>query len=263
MKEKKRKGARTQKDVSNSILKQLNEGLIESSNLTEWLCVDHISLIKNILPTKYQKACIHNVTDLKSKSVMSMVKSIGETLCLNIKQNHDKKLFEELKTHKSDSVRCWATYIVGSDSELSIHQKLELIQPFAADSHFGVREIAWMSVREDIDKNLDIAIPILEVWSKNDNPNIRRFSSESIRPNGIWCKKIDRLKSNPKIALPILENLKSDTSRYVQDSVANWLNDASKTQPVFVIDICNKWGDDNLVKETSYIIKRAKRSLKK
>ncbi len=90
MNDKKRKGARTQKDVPNSILEQLNKGLIESANLTEWLCVDHILLIKNILPIEYQEACIKSVTDLKSRSVMSMIKSIGETLCLDIKQKHDE-----------------------------------------------------------------------------------------------------------------------------------------------------------------------------
>lgn len=259
----KRKGARSQKDVSASILKQLNEGLIESANLTEWLCVDHIVLIKNILPTEYQTSCLKSIEALKSKSVMSMIKSIGEVLYKSIKQNNDRKLFDELKMHKSDSVRCWAAYIVGSDVELSIHQKLEMIQPFATDSHFGVREISWMAVREDIDKNLETAISILEVWSKSDNPNIRRFSSESIRPNGVWCKKIDKLKAKPEIALSILENLKSEPSKYVQDSVANWLNDASKTQPVFVTELCNKWDRESPIKETKYIIKRALRSIEK
>ncbi len=263
MEENKRKGAKSQKDVSDSILEQLNNGLIESANLTEWLCIDHISLIKNVLPTAYQEDCINSIEDLKSKSVMSMIKSIGDVLCISSKQKNDKKMFDQLKTHKSDSVRCWAAYIIGSDKEISLYKKLELIQPFAADSHFGVREISWMAVREDIDENLDIAIPILQVWSKSDNPNIRRFSSESIRPNGVWCRKIDKLKANPEIALPILQNLKSDISKYVQDSVANWLNDASKTKPEFVTALCRKWGQESPTKETDYIIRRALRSLKK
>ncbi|SBW05501.1 DNA alkylation repair enzyme [uncultured Dysgonomonas sp.] len=263
MSDTKRTGARNQKDISPLILEQLNKGLIESANLTEWLCVDHLALIRNILSKEYQAICIENIDRLKSKSVMSMVKSIGENLYENIKQTNDHELFDRLKAHKSDSVRCWAAYIVGSNAELSLSEKLDLIQLFAADLHFGVREIAWMAVREDITKDLDSAISILEVWSKNENPNIRRFSSESIRPNGVWCKKIDRLKNNPEIALPILENLKSDSSKYVQDSVANWLNDASKTQPEFVIATCGRWVIESPTRETNYIIKGAQRTIKK
>lgn len=262
MEQNKRKGAKSQKDVSNLILEQLNKGLIESVNLTEWLCVDHISLIKNVLPIEYQEYCINRVQTLTSKSVMSMIRSIGEVLCTNCKQRNDENLFNRLKIHKSDSVRCWAAYIIGSDEELSLDEKLDMIQPFAADSHFGVREISWMAVREDINKNIEMAISILEIWSKNNNPNIRRFSSESIRPNGVWCKKIDALKANPNMALPILENLKSDTSKHVQDSVANWLNDAAKTQPEFVIELCKRWEQDSTAKATTYIVRRALRSVK-
>lgn len=263
MENSKRKGARSQKDISPDILDQLNRGLIESANLTEWLSVDHTCLIKNVLPPEFREKCLSVVDNLQSKSTMSVIKAIGEFLYNTLKQNYGVSLFEELKVHKSDSVRCWAAYIVGFNTLLSIHQKLEQIQVFAADSHFGVREISWMAVREDVTKYLDEAIPILQEWSTHSDPNIRRFASESIRPNGVWCKKIDRLKLNPEIALGILENLKSDPSKYVQDSVANWLNDASKTRPDFVSGLCEKWSKDSPTKETQYIIKRALRSINK
>jgi 3-methyladenine DNA glycosylase AlkC len=65
------------------------------------------------------------------------------------------------------------------------------------------------------------------------------------------------LKQNPALALPILEPLKSDKAKYVQDSVGNWLNDASKTQPQLVYDICEKWQNESPIKETNYIINKA------
>jgi len=86
---------------------------------------------------------------------------------------------------------------------------------------------------------------------------------EVIRPRGVWAKHIEDLKQNPSKALPILNQLKSDPSKYVQDSVGNWLNDASKTQPDFVMMLCEKGSKESDTKETSKIIKKAKRTIVK
>ena len=53
-----------------------------------------------------------------------------------------------------------------------------------------------------------------------------------------------------------LEKLKADKSKYVQGSVGNWLNDASKSKPEFVIELCKKWKSESLSVETEKIIKR-------
>lgn len=140
---------------------------------------------------------------------------------------------------------------------------LNEIIPFATDSHFNVREDAWTAVRPNIIDNLDESIKILSKWAMSENENIRRFASEITRPRGVWCKHIELLKQSPNIALSILEPLKSDSSKYVRDSVGNWLNDASKTQPLFVETLCEKWGQESLTKETKYIIKKAMRTLEK
>ncbi len=100
---------------------------------------------------------------------------------------------------------------------------------FAADPHFGVREIAWMAVRDAVIGSLDESLALLQPWVSDADPNIRRFASELTRPRGVWCAQIEALKAEPWRALPLIEPLRADSSRYVQNSVANWLNDASKT----------------------------------
>lgn len=178
-------------------------------------------------------------------------------------ENNDKDFFSLISKHASDAVRCWAAYMVGQNSKLEVAQKLSQIAFFAADNHFGVREVSWFAIRPDIAKNLDTSIEILSKWSLSEDENIRRFASEATRPRGVWCEHIDVLKKNPELALDILEPLKSDEAKYVQDSVGNWLNDASKTQSEFVINLCKKWEKESPTKETTYIIKKALRTLQK
>jgi 3-methyladenine DNA glycosylase AlkC len=259
----KRKGARSTKDIPKEVLQQLNNGEIETANLVEWLAIDQRLLLENLLKnlnkSKYLKPILADVEGLKKQTVNTINEAIGTGLLAT----NDAELLQQISRHSSDAVRCWATYTIGKNDELSLVKMLEQIQPFAADKHFGVREIAWMAVRPKISKNLNESLQILSKWTTSTDENIRRFASEATRPRGVWCEHIETLKQNPELALGILEPMKSDEAKYVQDSVGNWLNDASKTQPLFVINLCKKWEAESGTKATTYIIKKALRTIEK
>jgi 3-methyladenine DNA glycosylase AlkC len=68
-------------------------------------------------------------------------------------------------------------------------------------------------------------------------------------------------KANPAAGLAVIEPLKADMSRYVQNSVANWLNDAGKSDAVFVRQVVKRWQRESASASTAYIVKRAVRSL--
>lgn len=265
--EPKRKGARSLKDLSEDILDQLNKGEIESVNLTEWLAIDAKLLLKNILEQTGRQAylapILSDIEKLKKQTVNTINETIGIGLLRETQVNEDNDFLKLLSSHVSDAVRCWATYTIGRNPKLSIGQKLEQLKPFAADSHFGVREIAWMAVRPHLTEQITASIEILAAWTQSEDENIRRFASEATRPRGVWSEHIVALKENPEMALDILTPLKTDSSKYVRDSVGNWLNDASKSQPQFVIDLCRQWEKDSPTKETAYIIKKAMRTLNK
>jgi len=267
MKEIKRKGTRSTKDIPASILEQLNKGEIETANLVEWLAVNQIMLLENVLEEfdriEYLKPILEDIQNLKKHTVNTINEAIGTGILKQEILNKDKEIFSIISNHKSDLVRCWSAYVIGKNTALSIEEILEQIQLLAADKHFGVREISWLAVRSCILNNLDKSLEILLKWTSNKDENIRRFATEATRPRGVWCEHIDVLKKQPELGLKILESLKSDSSKYVQDSVGNWLNDASKTRPNFVKDLCKKWQIESQTKETAYIIKKALRTIEK
>lgn len=261
----KRKGSKSNDLIEPAIMAQLNKGEIESANLVEWLAIDQRTLLSHTLGNLNRMAYYAPVLDRLNNIEKPTVNRINECIGLGLfelaEENNDSSLFSELRKHPSDLVRCWATYSIGSNEHTSLNEKLDQIQFFAADPHFGVREIAWMAVRSAITNQLDESIAILLKWTTHTDENIRRFASESIRPRGVWCTHISALKEQPDLALAILESLKSDPSRYVQNSVGNWLNDASKTAPAFVEMLCKRWAKENPTKETAYIIKKGMRSI--
>ncbi|WP_400263001.1 DNA alkylation repair protein [Sphingobacterium sp. SG20118] len=262
-----RKGARSTKDIPENILAQLNRGEIETANLVEWLAIDQRFLLENLLVehqrTDYLKPMLSKIDQLKKQTVNTINEAIGTGLFEQAIKNNDSDFLTVVSKHKADLVRCWAAYTIGKNEELNIIGILEQIQPFSADKHFGVREISWLAVRKKISQNLIQSVEILSEWTSNQDENIRRFTTEATRPRGVWCEHIDELKQNPELALSILEPLKSDKSKYVMDSIGNWLNDVSKTCPDFVKELCQRWEKESETKETKYIIKKALRTINK
>ncbi len=263
---KNRKGARKSQDIPKDVLALLNKGEIPTVNLTEWLAVDQTELIKNAFPKIGLKDSIEPITKAieqqKKPSTMSSIKLIGLSLYQHC-GNSLASIIGLLSNHESDTIRCYATYLIALNTDLTISEKLEQSRKLIADKHFGVREIVWMALRPEIEKNLSESIHILSKWTNDSDQNIRRFTTESTRPRGVWCKHIETLKENPEQALPILEPLKSDKSKYVQDSIGNWLNDASKSNPDFVIGLYKKWKSESPTAETEKILKRALRTIGK
>lgn len=98
-------------------------------------------------------------------------------------------------------------------------------------------------------------------WSKHDNEHVRRLASEGCRPRLPWGQALPSFQKNPTPILRILEQLKADSSPYVRKSVANNLNDISKTHPDLVVNIANNWYGNN--KHTDWIVKHGCRTLLK
>ncbi len=237
--------------ISEEKKRKLEEGLMSSSNLMEALSIDFEKLFKNTFP-KIPMPKIES-TDGITKKMASIAKSVYSKYGLDI--------LDKFRKHPSDTVRGWGCYLIGFSS-LNFQEALIKIKPFAEDEHFNVREWAWLALRPKLASNLSQGFQLLNPFVYHSSEYMRRFAIEISRPRGVWSQHILSLKKTPWLGLPLLEPLKKDPSRYVQNSVGNWLNDAAKSQSKWVLDITNTWAKISTSPYTDYIIKRGRRSLK-
>jgi len=98
-------------------------------------------------------------------------------------------------------------------------------------------------------------------WAKHENEHIRRLASEGCRPALPWGQALPKYKKDPTPVLIILEQLKTDPSPYVRKSVANNLNDISKTHPDLVAKLAKDWYGKN--SDTDWVVKHGCRTLLK
>lgn len=120
------------------------------------------------------------------------------------------------------------------------------------------------AVRSILNEETELVLEFLLKASKSKNFHHRRFASEGSRPLLPWGKKAIAIAKNPKLTEEILNNLKYDEELYVRKSVANHLNDFSKSHPEFVLKMLKSW-NKNIPKEhlekVEWITKHALRTL--
>ena len=129
-------------------------------------------------------------------------------------------------------------------------EALKFFTPFGS-SEFAIREF----LRRDLTSTLGVML----LWSLDSDEHVRRLASEGCRPRLPWSFRLTTLIADPTPVLPILENLKTDPSLYVRKSVANHLNDISKTHPNLVLNRLSGWPLNH--PHTAWIARHALRTL--
>jgi len=125
-------------------------------------------------------------------------------------------------------------------------------------TQYGSAEFA---VRPFIINHEERMMAQMYAWTKHENEHVRRLASEGCRPALPWGQALPKFKKDPAPVLHILEQLKTDPSPYVRKSVANNLNDISKTCPDLVAMLAKDWYGEN--EYTDWIIKHGCRTLLK
>lgn len=148
----------------------------------------------------------------------------------------------------------------------------DFVEVFGQDEHYLDLSIAALerytplsssefAVRPFIIHHEERMMRQMAAWTMSGNEHVRRLASEGCRPSLPWGQALDRFKQDPSPVLGILERLKADLSPYVRKSVANNLNDISKTHPEQVVKIAGEWYGKQ--EYTDWIVKHGCRTLLK
>ena len=144
-----------------------------------------------------------------------------------------------LLAYKSNvyQVRMYGVFLLGhlsDDDEILKFMRDEV----SKDDNWRVQEVLAKAFDEFCKKRgYEKALPIIDEWLENDNPNTRRAVTEGLR---IWTSR-PYFKDNPNEAIERLVNLKEDSSEYVRKSVGNALRDISKKFPELIKNELLNW----------------------
>lgn len=247
------KGASRIADVPPDHLARLNRGEAETRTLAEGLAMSFPTLMAQVDPALAEAAAADLPADIGITQRMARAGAL-------LWGRFGREGLATLSAHPSDTVRGWAAFAIAAAPDWDLPQRLNAVRPLADDAHFGVREWAWLALRPSLAAQITPGLRLLQPWTAEASAYLRRFASEATRPRGVWCAHIPALKENPAAALPLLAALRRDPSDYVQDSVANWLNDAAKSRPDWVQSVLAEWRAEGTV--APRLLKRAARSLK-
>ena len=223
------------------------------------------SVIKSVVPSFKKKEFLEAVrnSEWQSKELKQRVRQVSITLKDFLPGNYEKqvevicKVTRRLQKSESDvhfAYICLPDFIEvhGLEDIQTSLDAFEIITQFIS-CEFAVRPFLLNDPHTVMKRIL--------AWSKHDNQNVRRFSSEGCRPRLPWGKAMPAFIKDPSAILPVLENLKDDPSPFVRKSVANNINDIARDHPDIILKLVKRWKGHS--KNTDWILKHGSRTLLK
>ena len=170
-------------------------------------------------------------------------------------KSHDREYIKQLAflAYQTDiyQVRMYAVFLFGAlskDKEILLFMRDEV----SKDANWRVQEVLAKAF-DEFCKNTgyEKALPTIDEWLQDANPNTRRAVTEGLR---VWTSR-PYFKENPNEAIRRIANLKEDPSEYVRKSVGHALRDISKKFPELIKNELNNWNLES--KEINQVYKLA------
>lgn len=119
------------------------------------------------------------------------------------------------------------------------------------------------AVRPYLARYPELTMERVDEWSRSTSHNVRRLSTEGIRPRLPWAPVHRPFLDDPAPIIPVLDRLFADESIYVRTSVANNLNDIARTHPELAVATAERWLSIDDSPAVTWVTERGLRSLVK
>jgi hypothetical protein len=141
-------------------------------------------------------------------------------------------------SHEAYQVRSMGLFLLGSIAAIE-PQGLELIYlQIISDNNWRIQEIAAMAFdRYCRETGYETALPEIEKWLSDPNPNICRAVTEGLR---IWTGR-PYFDKHPDVAIRLISRHKDSDSEYLRKSVGNSLRDIGKKFPLLIERETSTW----------------------
>jgi 3-methyladenine DNA glycosylase AlkC len=153
--------------------------------------------------------------------------------CIGEKQNKDIALTLFKHMEKDDILMGVPIFMMGEYGKQHPLEVFEFFQQVATSENWIVREFAQAGFRMLIQTNREIVHNWLEGAARSENPYLRRFVGETLRPVTVnrWMNK------ELEYSLSILRLLFHESHPYPRTSVGNNLSDLSRRNPDMVFTL--------------------------
>jgi 3-methyladenine DNA glycosylase AlkD len=182
----------------------------------------------------------HGFTDIK--------RAADEVVTGNATQD-SLRMAKKLFASEVHQARMLATLVLGRLAAQSDESLNFLRSRVSQDRYWRVQEMLAQAFDQYCaDMGYERALPVIEDWLADPNPNVRRAVTEGLR---IWTSK-PYFRDHPDIAIELLSQLRDDESEYVRKSVGNALRDISRQHKAPVKAELQKWDVSNKSIEQTY-----------
>ena len=249
-----RVGPKTKADIDSEIIALLEQGVMQSATHIEQMVLDMSALFSRAFP-----GILIDPDQVNATPFVSRMRLFGQLISEwipDIERDPVNRMWI------SDTVRGWCAMATAENPDADFRDIVAALLRYADDPHFAVREWAWLALRPRVIESPLVALDSLRGLLLLQSGRVRRFAIESTRPRSVWGGHIQALKAAPEIGERFLRLVKCDPDRYVQDAVANWINDAAASRPDWVRSLAESWLSECSCPRTERIVRRGMRSIK-
>lgn len=153
-------------------------------------------------------------------------------------------------------IRSLGVFLLGYHSSNNAEALMILREKVSLDESWQVQEILAKAFDQFChDQGYKEALPVIEEWLNDMNPNVCRAVTEGLR---IWTGR-PFFRENPEQAVRLISRHRAHESEYLRKSVGNALRDISKKHPLIIEKELSGWDlSDKRVLFTSKLVLKAK-----